>query len=164
MFPHWNGSPSKSREFFYITLDSIVWNSWYGIYLTIMCNPVYCLRVTLLIYNYQLSEYHRKEIKKKKVKGSHYKPDVAQRVGRGTALLFHDHGTRRGWVVSSMPRPHFTPGKGPVPILQEAGWAPWLDWTGKKNLVPTGIRSRAVQPIVSRYTAWTTRPTEGNKW
>jgi hypothetical protein len=23
-------------------------------------------------------------------------PGVAQRVGRGTALLFHDHGTRRG--------------------------------------------------------------------
>jgi hypothetical protein len=27
-------------------------------------------------------------------------------------------------VVSSTPRPHFTPGKDPVPILQEAGWAP----------------------------------------
>ena len=27
-------------------------------------------------------------------------------------------------VVRSTPRPHFTPGKDPVPILQEAGWAP----------------------------------------
>jgi len=45
---------------------------------------------------------------------------VAQRVGRGIALLFHDRGTRRGWVVSSTPRPHFTTGKEPVPILQEA--------------------------------------------
>jgi len=27
-------------------------------------------------------------------------------------------------VVSSTPRPHFTPGKDPVPILQNAGWAP----------------------------------------
>jgi len=27
-------------------------------------------------------------------------------------------------VVSSTPRPQFTPGKDPVPILQEAGWAP----------------------------------------
>jgi hypothetical protein len=26
-------------------------------------------------------------------------------------------------VVSSTPRPHFTPGKDPEPILQEAGWA-----------------------------------------
>ena len=25
-------------------------------------------------------------------------------------------------MVSSTPRPHFTPGKDPVPILQEAGW------------------------------------------
>jgi len=54
---------------------------------------------------------------KKKVKWSHYRPAVAQKV-------FHDRSTRRRWVVSNMPRPHFTPGKDPVPILQEAGWAP----------------------------------------
>ena len=60
-------------------------------------------------------------------------PSVAQRVGRGIALLFHDHGTRRGWVVSSTPRPHFTPGKDPVPILQEAGWAPGPVWTDGKS-------------------------------
>ena len=84
-----------------------------------------------------------------KVKFSRYRPGVAQRVGRGIALLFHDRGTGRGWVVSSTPRPHFTPGKGPVPILQEAGWA----------LVPVFIGgSRTVQPVVSRYTDWATRP------
>ena len=32
----------------------------------------------------------------KKVKRSRYRPGVAQRVGRGIALLFHDRGTRRG--------------------------------------------------------------------
>ena len=38
-----------------------------------------------------------------------------------------------GWlVVSSTPRPHFTTGKYPVPILQEAGWAPGPVWTGGK--------------------------------
>ena len=31
-----------------------------------------------------------------KVKCSRYRPCVAQRVGRGIALLFHDRGTRRG--------------------------------------------------------------------
>jgi len=36
-------------------------------------------------------------------------------------------------VVSSRPRPHFTPGKDPVPILQEAGWAPGQVWTGGKS-------------------------------
>ena len=33
------------------------------------------------------------------------------------------------------------PGKDPVPIVQEAGWAPGPVWTGAGNLVPTGIRS-----------------------
>jgi len=36
-------------------------------------------------------------------------------------------------VVSSTPRPHFTPGKDPVPILLEAGWAPGPVWTGGKS-------------------------------
>jgi len=59
---------------------------------------------------------------------------VTQRVSRGIALLFLDRDTRRGWVVSSTPRPHFTPVKDPVPILQEAGWAPGPVWTGGKSL------------------------------
>jgi len=67
------------------------------------------------------------------VKWSRYRPDMPQRVGRDIALLFHDRGTRRGWVVSSTPRPQFTPGKDPVPILQEAGWAPGPVWTGRKS-------------------------------
>jgi len=31
-----------------------------------------------------------------------------------------------------------------------------------ENLVPIGIRSRTVQPIVSRYTDWATQPTNDN--
>ena len=58
---------------------------------------------------------------------------MAQRVGRGIALLYHNRGTRRGWVVSSTPRPHFTPGKDPVPIVQEGGWASGPVWTGGKS-------------------------------
>ena len=56
---------------------------------------------------------------------------MAQRVGRGIALHFHDRGTTR--VVSSKPRPHFTPGKEPLPVLQEAGWATGPVWTGGKS-------------------------------
>jgi len=33
------------------------------------------------------------------------------------------------------------PGRDPVPIVQEAGWASELVWTGAENLVPTGILS-----------------------
>jgi len=69
---------------------------------------------------------------KVKVKCSCYRPGVAQRVGRVIALLFHDRGIRRWWVVSSTLRPQFTPGKNPVPILQEAGWAPGPVWMGGK--------------------------------
>ena len=65
---------------------------------------------------------------KVKVKWSRYRPGVAQRVGRRIALLFHDRSTRRGWLVSSTPRPR----KDPVPILQEAGWAPGPVWKHRK--------------------------------
>ena len=35
----------------------------------------------------------------------------------------------------SMPRPgRFTPGKDPVPIVQEAGWVPGSVWTDAENL------------------------------
>ena len=57
------------------------------------------------------------------------------------ALPFHDHGIRRGWGVSVTPRPLFTLGIDPVPIVEEAGWAPGLVWTGAENLTLTGIRS-----------------------
>ena len=44
-----------------------------------------------------------------------------------------------GW---STPRPgRFTPGKNPVPIVQEAGWAPGPVWMGAENLTSTGIQS-----------------------
>ena len=66
---------------------------------------------------------------------------TAHRGSRRIALPFHDHGTSRGWGVSVTSRPLFTPGKDPVPIVQEAGWAPGPVWTGAENLAPTGIRS-----------------------
>jgi hypothetical protein len=40
-----------------------------------------------------------------------------------------------------MPWPLFTPGKDPVAIIQEAGWAPGPVWTDAEILAPTGIRS-----------------------
>ena len=44
-----------------------------------------------------------------------------------------------GGEVSVTLRPLFTPRKDPVPIVQEAGWAPGPVWTGGKSR-PTGIR------------------------
>ena len=90
---------------------------------------------------------------------------MAQRVGRGIALLFHDRGTRRGvsgqqhapaaLYPQERPGTHFTGGC--------VGHMAGLD--GRKNLVPTGIRSRTVQSVVSRYTDRATGPSvqETNK-
>ena len=61
---------------------------------------------------------------------------TAHRAIRGIALLFLDHGTRRGWGFNVTLRPLFTPGKDPVPIVQEAGWATGPVWTGAENLAP----------------------------
>jgi hypothetical protein len=57
-----------------------------------------------------------------------------------------------GGGVSVTPRPLFTPGKDPVPIVQEVGWAPGPVWTGAENLDPTEVRSPDLQPVDSRYT------------
>jgi len=64
------------------------------------------------------------------------------------------NGTRRGWGVSVTPRPLFTPGKDPVPNVQEAA----LDKCGKTR-PPAGFDPRTFQHVVSRYTDYTTRPT-----
>ena len=69
-----------------------------------------------------------------------YRP-TTHRGSRGIALLFHDHGTRRGWGVSVTSQLPFTPEEDPVPIVQEAGWAPGPVWTGAENLAPTSIWS-----------------------
>jgi hypothetical protein len=61
-----------------------------------------------------------------------------------------------------MPRPLFTPGKDPVPIVQEAGWAPESVWTGAENFAPQPeFDPRTVQPVASRYTDYASRPTPG---
>ena len=55
-----------------------------------------------------------------------------------------------GW--STLSPGHFTPGKNPVPIVQEAGWAPGPVWTGAGNLAPTEILSPDRQPVASLHT------------
>jgi len=67
------------------------------------------------------------------VKFSRYRLGVAQRVGRGIALLFHDRSTRRGEWSAACPDRTLPPGKDPVPILQEAGWAPGPVWMVGKS-------------------------------
>jgi len=61
-------------------------------------------------------------------------------------------------VVSDTRRPLFTPGKDPVPIVQEAGSAPGPVWTGAENLTLIGIRSP--DRPASRNTDYATRATK----
>jgi hypothetical protein len=93
------------------------------------------------------------------VKSSRYRPKVAQRVGRGIAVLFLDLGARRGWVVSITPQPLY-PRERPGTHCT-GGWVglrAGLDaW--EKSRPPPGFDPRTVQPVASRYTDWTTRPT-----
>jgi len=51
------------------------------------------------------------------------------------------------------------PWKVPLPIVQEAGWAPGSVWTGAENLTPTGFDPRNAQSVASRYTDYAIRPT-----
>ena len=46
----------------------------------------------------------------------------------------------------------FTPGKDPVHIVQEAGWATEPVWIPVENLAPLGFDHQTFQPIESRYT------------
>jgi len=85
---------------------------------------------------------------------------TAHRGSRGIALLFLDHGTRRGWRFSVTPRLLFTRRKDPVPIVQEAGCTPGPVWTGVRKISSApGFDLRTAQPVASRYTDWATRPT-----
>ena len=65
-------------------------------------------------------------------------------------------------MVSSTHRPHFTPGKDPVPILQEAGWAPAQVWTGGKtrphrDSIPDRP-ARSQSPRLHTFGKYTNRP------
>ena len=71
------------------------------------------------------------------VKFSRYRPGCGPAVARGIALLFQDHGTRRGLVVSSTPRPYFTPGKDPLPLYRRLGGPQGRSGLAE-NLAPPG--------------------------
>jgi len=81
-------------------------------------------------------------------------------VSTGIALLFFDHDTRRGARGQRHVPAALYPREDPVPIVQEAEWAPGPISTSAENLAPTGIPSPAVQPVASRYTDYSKRPTD----
>ena len=65
---------------------------------------------------------------------------TAHRGSRGIALLFLDHGTRRGWRATSRPGQSLLPGKTRYPLYRRLG-GPQGRSGRAENLAPTGIRS-----------------------
>ena len=87
-------------------------------------------------------------------------------VGRGIALLFHNRDTRRGWVVSSTPRTHFTPGKDPTPIVKKARQCiNRLNIMGRDSsasiAVCYGLKSPGIESRRERDFSHMSRPTRG---
>jgi hypothetical protein len=78
-------------------------------------------------------------------------------------LLILDLDNRWRWVVSVTLRSRFTPGKElPVPIIQEAGWAPEPVWTqarGKILLPLPGIKPQSPgRSVRSQTLHWLSYP------
>jgi len=88
---------------------------------------------------------------------------MAQRVGRGIALLFMTAALEGGeWSVARSGRT-LPPGKTRHPFYRRLG-GPQGRSGRPDNLVPTGIWSRTVQLVVIRYTDWATGPTLIHKY
>jgi len=83
---------------------------------------------------------------------------TAHRGNRGIALLFLNHGTRRGWVVSVTPRPLFTPGKTRYTLYRSLGGLQGRSGRVRKISPPPGFDPRTVQPVTRPYADWATGP------
>jgi hypothetical protein len=54
-----------------------------------------------------------------------------------------------------MPQLLYSQERDPVPIVEEAGWAPGTVWMHMENLAPPGFHPWTVQPVASCYTDYT---------
>jgi hypothetical protein len=75
---------------------------------------------------------------------------------RYSSYLFLTSALDGGEWLASRPGRALPPGKGPpVPIVQEAGWAPEPVWTQRleeKSSASVGDRTPVVQSVVRHYT------------
>jgi hypothetical protein len=83
------------------------------------------------------------------------RPQRTQRGSRGIDRLMLDLCNRRGWVVSTTPRPPFPP----YPFYRRLGGPHGRSGLVRKMSSPLGFDLRRVQHIASRCTNWATRPT-----
>jgi hypothetical protein len=94
----------------------------------------------------------------KKLKLSHYTPRRRLGERRYSSYSFSTSALDGGEWLASRPGRPFAPGKGPpVPVVQEAGWAP--ETTRKILCLCQGsnLDRPVVQPVARHYTDWATR-------
>ena len=84
---------------------------------------------------------------------------MAHRGSRGIALLFHDHGTRRGEGSASRPGRSLPPGKTWYPLYRRLGGHQGRSGQVRKISPLSGFDPRTVQAVASQYTDWATWPT-----
>ena len=84
---------------------------------------------------------------------------TAHRGSKGTALPFHDHGTRRGWGGQRHAPAALYPGKDPVRIVQEDCGPQGRSGQVRKISPPPRFDPRTLQPVDSGYTDYATRLT-----
>ena len=101
--------------------------------------------ITLHMYGLHMSKQF------KKVKCSRYRPGVAQRVGRGMLYSSMTAALEGGEWAAARPGRTLPSVKTRYPFYRRLG-GPQGRSGRAENLVPTSIRSRTVQPVVSRYT------------
>jgi len=81
---------------------------------------------------------------------------TAHRGSRGIALLFLDHGTRRGEGPPSRPGRSLLPEKTRYPLYRRLGGPQGRSGQERKISPPPRFDPRTVQPVASRYTDYAT--------
>jgi hypothetical protein len=71
----------------------------------------------------------------------------AQRESRGIALIIRDLGARRGWVLSTTPRPLYTR----YPLYRRLGGPQGRSGRARKISPQPGLDPRTVQPVAIPY-------------
>ena len=84
---------------------------------------------------------------------------TARTGSRGIALLFLDHGTRRGEWSASRPGRSLPPWKTRYPLYMRLGGPQGRFGQVWRISSSPGFDPRTVQPVASRYTEWATGPT-----
>jgi hypothetical protein len=91
-------------------------------------------------------------------------PAITIQASRGEIYIAPTHSWPRHymrWEGSVTPRPRFTPGeRTPIPIGQEAGWAPEPVWTQRleKRIIFLCWESNLARPVCSQTVYWPSYP------